>query len=280
MKSKSPRIDPAEDNAFFPSDYSLSEFTSQVTDLSDYDYPEPYQGNRKVLVIAADERYLMTDNGSLFSTGNHPVETLVPMFHMNAAGFDFEIATLSGNMTKFELWAMPSLDEIIMPFYERFREAFRHPRRLSDISTGLTAESEYAAIFIPGGHGALIALSESKAVAETLRWAISSGRFVISLCHGPAAFLSLRHGINPLHGYSICAFPDRLDKQTPDIGYMPGHLTWYFGEKLREMGITLFNDGITGSVHKDRKLLTGDSPLAANALGRLAANELLAAYAI
>lgn len=280
MKSKSPRIDPAEDNAFFPSDYSLDEFTSSVTDLSDYEYPAPYQGARKVLVIAADERYLLMDNGSLFSTGNHPVETLVPMYHMSAAGFDFEIATLSGNMAKFEFWAMPSLDDKIIPFYERFREAFRHPRKLPEITAGLTNESEYAAIFIPGGHGALIAMSESQSVAETLRWAMSNGRFVISLCHGPAAFLSLRDGENPLRGYSICAFPDSMDKQTPDIGYMPGHLTWYFGEKLRGMGINIVNDDITGSVHKDCNVLTGDSPFAANALGRLAATELLAAYAV
>lgn len=280
MKSKSPKPDPAEDNAFFPSDYSLSEFTSPVTDLSNYEYPAPYQGARKVLVIAADERYLLTDNGSLFSTGNHPVETLVPMYHMRAAGFDFEIATLSGNMAKFEHWAMPSEDKKIMPFYEQYRDAFRHPRKLSEICMELTSASEYAAVFIPGGHGALIAMSESQAVADTLRWAISNGRLVISLCHGPAAFLSLRHGINPLNGYSICAFPDSVDKQTPDIGYMPGHLTWYFGEKLRGMGINIVNDDITGSVHKDRNVLTGDSPFAANALGRLAATELLAAYAV
>ena len=34
---------------------------------------------------------------------------------------------------------------------------------------------------------------------------------------------------------------------------------------------------IDGSVHKDRRLLTGDSPLAGNALGILAADELLKA---
>ncbi len=44
------------------------------------------------------------------------------------------------------------------------------------------------------------------------------------------------------------------------------------------MGMTIVNDDITGRVHKDRKLLTGDSPFAANALGKLAAQELLMAY--
>jgi len=59
---------------------------------------------------------------------------------------------------------------------------------------------------------------------------------------------------------------------------MPGHLTWYFGEELKAMGMTIINDDIDGSVNKDRYLLTGDSPFAANALGQLAANELLAVY--
>ena len=36
---KQPQTDPAEENAFFPSAYSLSQFTSPVSDLSGADYP-------------------------------------------------------------------------------------------------------------------------------------------------------------------------------------------------------------------------------------------------
>ena len=104
--SKSPQVDIAEDNAFFPSEYSLSQYTSPVSDLDGVDYPKPYRGKHKILVIAADERYLPTDNGKLFSTGNHPIETLLPLYHLHAAGFEFEVATISGLMTKFEYWAM------------------------------------------------------------------------------------------------------------------------------------------------------------------------------
>jgi molecular chaperone Hsp31 and glyoxalase 3 len=277
-KSKQPQIDHAEDNAFFPSEYSLGEFTSPVSDLSDADYPRRHNGGKKILVIAADERYLKTDTGALFSTGNHPVETLVPLYHLQAAGFEFDVATVSGQMAKFEYWAMPRQDPRIMPFFREYQSKFQSPEKLSDVVKGLSGDSDYAAVFIPGGHGALIGLPESDAVADTLRWAIHHDRFVISLCHGPAAFLSLRNGENPLNGYSICAFPDATDKQTPEMGYMPGHLTWYFGEELKAMGMTIINDDIDGSVNKDRYLLTGDSPFAANALGQLAAKELLAVY--
>ena len=45
--------------------------------------------------------------------------------------------------------------------------------------------------------------------------------------------------------------------------------------KLKALGFEIVNDDISGAVQKDRKMLTGDSPLAGNALGLLAAKELL-----
>ena len=163
--SKNPQVDIAEDNAFFPSEYSLSQYTSPVSDLDGVDYPKPYSGKHKILVIAADERYLPTDNGKLFSTGNHPIETLLPLYHLHAAGFEFEVATISGLMTKFEYWAMPHKDEKVMPFFEQHKSLFRNPKKLADVVASLNADSEYAAIFVPGGHGALIGLPESQDVA-------------------------------------------------------------------------------------------------------------------
>lgn len=276
ISDKQPQPDPAEDNAFFPSRYSLSQFTSPKSDLSGAEYPNPYAGGKKVLMIGADERYLLTDNGSFFSTGNHPVETLLPMYHLDNAGFDFDVATVSGNPVKFEYWAMPSEDTEVKGLFVKYRSQFRQPLKLSDVVEG--GLDDYIAIFIPGGHGALIGLPESKDVAAALEWAAAKDRFVISLCHGPAAFLAV--GDSDIYrGYKICAFPDALDAQTPDIGYMPGHLTWKFGEKLKALGFEIVNDGISGAVHQDRKLLTGDSPLAGNALGKLAAGALLEAAA-
>ncbi|WP_092672681.1 glyoxalase III HchA [Rosenbergiella nectarea] len=273
-ENKAPQIDPAERNAYFPSQYSLSQFTSSVSDLSDDEYSDKYQGKAKVLVIATDERYVKTDNGKLFSTGNHPVETLLPMYHLHAAGFDFDIATPSGRMTKFEYWAMPNDDKKVIPFFEKYHEKFLNPLSLPDVVAQL-ADNDYAAVFIPGGHGALIGLPNDPNVAKVLRWALEKDKFILSICHGPAAFLALRDGDNPLSGYSICAFPDSADKQTPDIGYMPGGLTWFFGKELKEMGLTLVNDEISGKVHSDRKVITGDSPFAANELGKVAAKTLV-----
>lgn len=270
-----PTPDPAEENAFFPSPYSLSQFTSAKSDLSDANYPNAYTGNRfKILLIGADERYLKTDNGSLFSTGNHPVETLLPMYHLDKAGFSFDVATLSGNPVKFEYWAMPREDKEVMGLFAKYRDRFQHPLKLADVIKQGLDGSDYIAVFIPGGHGALIGLPESDDVKAVLEWAAARDKFVVSLCHGPAALLAVGES-DIYRGYKICAFPDALDEQTPDIGYMPGHLTWKFGERLKSIGFEIINDGISGATHQDRKMLTGDSPLAGNALGKLAAAALL-----
>ena len=278
---KRPAPDHAEDNAFFPSPYSLSQFTSPKSDLSGADYPNAYKGGRwKILLIGADERYLLTDNGTMFSTGNHPVETLLPMYHLDKAGFAFDVATLSGNPVKFEFWAMPSEDTEVKDFYAKYREQFKSPLKLADvIETALGDDSDYIGVFIPGGHGALIGLPESTEVKRVLQWAVANDKFVISLCHGPAALLAAGLGESKssyiFNGYKMCAFPDSLDAKTPEIGYMPGHLTWKFGEQLNALGVEIINEGISGATFKDRKLLTGDSPLAGNNLGKLAAGALL-----
>ncbi|TWT10702.1 glyoxalase III HchA [Reyranella sp. CPCC 100927] len=278
---KRPTPDQAEDNAFFPSPYSLGQFTSSKSDLGDADYPNAYrEGRWKVLMIATDERYLLMQNGTMFSTGNHPVEMLLPMYHIDKAGFDVDIATLSGNPVKLELWALPKEDEAVQSVYRKYLDKLKRPLKLSDvIEKNLGDNSDYIAVFIPGGHGALIGIPQSLDVKTVLRWAMNKDKHIISLCHGPAALLAAGIGEAKedyiFKGYKICVFPDDIDRKTPDIGYMPGAMPWFIGEKLRELGVEILNSDITGETHQDRKLITGDSPFASNNVGKAAARALL-----
>lgn len=280
--SKSPTPDTAEENAFFPSPYSLSKYTSSKTDFAGADYPTPYTGGKwRVLMIASDERYLLMQNGRMFSTGNHPVEMLLPMYHLDAAGFPIEVATLSGNPVKLEMWAMPGEDEAVRRIYQKYLPQLKEPKKLSDcIASNLGSDSPYLAVFVPGGHGVMAGIPRSAEVKRVLQWAMASDRHVITLCHGPACLLAAGVGENKddyiYKGYEICVFPDSLDqKANLEIGYIPGPLKWLVGENLKALGVKILNDGITGQCTQDRKLITGDSPLASNKLGQLAAAALL-----
>ncbi len=277
--SREPTRDPAEYDAWFPSPYSLSQYIPPKTDFDGADYPNPHKGGKKILMVATDERYVPTKGEKLFSSGNHPVETMLPMMHLDAAGFDIDVATLSGNPVKFELWAMPAEDEAVAAFYQRYLPRFRDPKKLADVLAG--SLEDYAAVLVPGGHGALNDIPESADMAQALNWALENDRYIVTLCHGPACLLAPAAADGaadyPFKGYEIVVFPDALDEgANVDIGYIPGHLRWLLAESLEKLGVKVLNTGITGQVHRDRKLLTGDSPLASNALGRLAAEALLA----
>lgn len=222
------------------------------------------------------------DGGEFFSTGNHPVEMLLPILHMDKAGFDVDIATLSGDPVKLEVWALPSEDEAVKEVYEKYKEKMRRPLNLHTVwGTGFTDDTPYIGIFIPGGHGVLNDIPFSPVVGDILRWADKSSRYFISLCHGPASMLAANVGKEEgspfiYEGYKVNVFPDTLDTGTNiDIGYIPGKMPWLVGEELRKLGVIPVNTGITGETHRDRFVLTGDSPLASNNLGKLAAEVLL-----
>ncbi|QCE32237.1 protein deglycase HchA [Acetobacteraceae bacterium] len=280
--SKSPIPDKAEHNAFFPSPFSLSQFTASKTDFSAIDHPHIYRGKKKILMIATQERYLKMKDGKYFSTGNHPVEMLLPMHHLNLAGFEFDIATPSGDLVKLERWAFPQEDKAIAETFEKYRSKLENPLDLRDVAqNSLQENSPYIAIFIPGGHGVLNDIPTNKDVSKILHWAQKEQHFIISLCHGPAALLAASSTQSenefPFKGYEICVFPDSYDAETlPEIGYLPSPTPWLAAEKLEALGLKILNKDITGKVHRDRNLLTGDSPLASNALGQLAAKTLLA----
>ena len=270
-----------EDGAFSPSPLALKLATSSKTDFDGTVYENPYKGGKlKVLMVCTEERNMTMANGKKFSTGNHPVEMLLPMLHLRNAGFDIDIFTPTGKDVKIEMWAMPKEDENVKTIYSELKEQFEKPKNLSDfVNNSMNDNSDYIAIFIPGGHGAMLGLPENNDLCKLIHWSHEKDLFMLAICHGPAALLAANLNSDKdsfiFKGYSVAAFPDSVDRQTPMIGYMPGHMPWKFGEKLKELGVTFINSKADNTCHIDRKLISGASPKAANNFGKLSATELL-----
>jgi molecular chaperone Hsp31 and glyoxalase 3 len=266
------------DGSYSPSKMALKMGVSDKTDNENITY-QKYQGKRsKILVIFTEEKNLKMKNGKFFSTGNHPVEALLPMLHLKNAGFEFEIATPTGKPVVFEMWAFPEKDEHVKGIYNENKASFEKPLKLSEfIKSSFDHSESYAAVFVPGGHGAMIGIPENKNVATILRWANEKDLFTISLCHGPGAFLSTTLGNQEFlyKGYNMAVFPDSVDNKTPMFGYLPGKMPYGLSEKLKSLGVNLMNTKMDKTVCVDRRLITGSSPLASNELGKLAANTLL-----
>ena len=267
-----------EDGSYSPSKVALKMSVSKKSDFENITYSK-YTGKKsKILVIFTEQKNLKMKNGKLFSTGNHPLEALLPMLHLRNAGFEFEIATPTGKPVVFEMWAFPSEDKEVNDIYNAHTSSFEKPLKLADfIENEFTKTEDYAAVFVPGGHGAMIGIPEDRNVGKILNWAHENDLFTISLCHGPGAFLTTNLDNQKFlySGYNMAVFPDSVDKQTPMIGYLPGQMPFGLSEPLKSLGATLVNSKMDKTVCVDRKLITGASPLASNELGKLAAETLL-----
>lgn len=269
-----------EDNLYEPSPASLKVAAPDKTNYDHTTFDRKVDGEQhRILVVCTEEGRLPTANGKHFSTGNHPVELFVPLLHLRAAGFSFELATPTGRPVEIEKWALPEEDETVMGIYREMQPELNSPAALTDIADRLRGgRSNYDAVFFPGGHGALLGLPESLSVREVIQWAVGNDKFILAICHGPAALLAADSMDKfPFSGYKMAAFPDKVDKTLPTMGYLPGQLTWFFNERLKALDVEIVNTLATGTCHRDRKLITGDSPLAANEFGKMSAEALLAA---
>jgi molecular chaperone Hsp31 and glyoxalase 3 len=238
-----------------------------------------YRGDKKVLVLCTEERYLEMTNGALFSTGHNVQETAVPLMHLSAAGFEFDVVTPSGAPAVLEQWSVPKKDRAVLGFMRAHKARFDRPLSLASMVAGgaLDEGSPYVAVFFPGGHGAMVGVPEDPNVAALVRWSEQTGRWMVVVCHGPAALMAARGdgAPHPYAGYEMVAFPDKVDRQSPAMGYLPGVLPWFPCEELEAQSMKILNDDITGATHVDRKLVSGDSPKACDALGKYVAHALL-----
>lgn len=277
-----------EKGIYIPSKSSLKLAAPSKTNYDNTEYDTPYTGKKKILMVCTEEQYMTMENGNKFDTGNHPVEMMVPLLHFKKAGFEVDVFTPTGDPVKVEQWAMPEEDDDFKNIYAEYKPKLENPNSIAGFVANDMADSDdYAAIFIPGGHGAMLGLPEDKNLGELLRWGHDNDLFTLAICHGPAALLAAnldspdgsdKSGNDFIFkGYKIVAFPTSMDKQMPKLGYLPGTMPWYFGDKLEDLGMTIDNKLASGQTHQDRKLISGDGPLAANEFGKLCANELLRA---
>lgn len=269
---------PTDDGAFSPSPLAIRLGTTPKTDFDGGAYANPYKGTKsRVLMICTEERNLTMANGKKFSTGNNPVEMGLPMLHLINAGFEIDIVTPTGAPVAIEMWAMPTKDTDVQKLFDDYADAFGNPLSLVDfVANDMTDNTSHVAIFIPGGHGAMIGLPDNDDLGKVLHWAHDEGLYTMVLCHGPAALLAAKNEYDFLYtGYKMTVFPDSVDRQTPMIGYLPGLVPWWVCEKLNALGVEIINTKADASCHVDRHLISGASPQASNNFGRLAAETLL-----
>ncbi len=267
-----------EDNSYTPSKASLAIGAPKKSDYDHRVYENAYTGgDKKVLVLCVDEKYLECTNGKRMRTGNHPIELFVVLMHLQKAGFKPEFATLTGGAVVIEEFAMPTEDEAVVAFRQEHSDDLQNPKVLSEVVNNLN--DDYVAVYIPGGHGAILGLPESNDTKNALKWFIDNDKPIVTICHGPSSLLSLTKDEDPadfyFQGYKLACFPDSGDSLMTQAGYLPGKMPWGFSTILEGLNVEIVSKTPIGKTQVDRNLISGDTPMAANKLGNIAADFLL-----
>jgi putative intracellular protease/amidase len=139
----------------------------------------------------------------------------------------------------------------------------RRPLKLSDVRL-----EDYAAVYLPGGHGPMSDLAFDADVGRLLTAQLASGNPLFIVCHGPAAILATRiHGVSPFKGYKITCFTN--DEENA-VGVAP-MATWLLETDLKDkVGINFSRGGEIWKPYmvEDRNLVTGQNPASAAVLAK------------
>ncbi len=153
-------------------------------------------------------------------------------------------------------------------------ETLQHPRDLSQMSDEEILS--FDAVFLPGGHGAMVDLPSNVDVGRAVRLLHLREKTVATVCHGPAAFLSAGSGPEGawlFDGYKLVSVTDEEEKQIP---YGKLGMSWSLERELKNNG-AVFDDGDAAWVSHvvvDRNLVTGQNPDSSEAMAEAILKKL------
>ncbi|KAK0745995.1 class I glutamine amidotransferase-like protein [Schizothecium vesticola] len=212
-------------------------------------------------------------------SGYFLTELAKPLSHLLESGYEVTFASPLGKEPTPDPLSV-SLAAFAGNFYERQREldliermkrenGFARPRRFNEI--GDEELKGYAGVFIPGGHAPLADLGDNPDLGRILNHFHQEGKPTAALCHGPWAFLSTKCAGDKefaYKGYKLTSWSDAEEKFMERV---------VFGGEVEKVESALAKEGAEmvegvgtamGRITEDREVVTGDNPMAAEALGR------------
>lgn len=132
---------------------------------------------------------------------------------------------------------------------------------------------DFAAVFIPGGHGTMFDFPGDRFVQGLLAGFHHAGKPIASVCHGPAAFVGVvRQDGQPLvDGFTLTAFSDVEEK----LSGLRDQVPFLLSARLRELGGKVENGlPFLAHVREDRNLITGQNPKSSEPAAQLLVERL------
>ena len=228
-------------------------------------------GGASVLIVVSAAQTLTLREGVEHPTGFFLNELSEPLAHLLAAGYAVEFASPGGRPPQVDAHSVTFLagDARDRALALIAAQPLDSPHALEDLSEAQLRR--FVGVFIPGGHAPMQDLHADPALGRVLAHFHAAGKPTAALCHGPAALLSAPRvdGQWIYAGYRMTGFPRYTERALELFGALDGHMPFYLDEALTQAGAayTTTFPPVIPRVIRDRELLTGQDPYAADRLG-------------
>lgn len=246
-----------------------------------------------ILVVGSNSTQLEALGGGTITVGQFLNETAIPVLALLEAGYDFLLATPTGEK--------PHLDkDSDVPLYfggdeaahKRAKDFFLDHPAMNDVRTLRSVIDEglgrFAGVFFPGGHAPVVDLMQDPEVGELLRHFHHHNKPTAALCHGPMAILGALENSGdfrsalldgdfekasnlaeawPYAGYRMTVF-SRSEEAFAEENVFHKKLRFNMPDALESAGGEVVTAGANFTPHviEDRELVTGQNPMSDHAL--------------
>jgi len=224
--------------------------------------------NAKILFVVTSHSSLGTTDEK---TGVWFEELAAPYYVFSDAGYEVHITSVAGGPVPIDPRSLqkegtnpPSVDRFLQD--SNAREKIRYTN-----STATITATDYAAIFLPGGHGTMWDLPNSCDLARLINDFYVAGKPVAAVCHGPAGLTSVckQDGDPLVKGLRVTGFTNAEEDAVGLTKIVP----FLLESRLRELGAEVENaPNFEAHTVVDGNLVTGQNPASSVA----AAKDVLA----
>ncbi|GAB4353880.1 MAG: type 1 glutamine amidotransferase domain-containing protein [Kiloniellaceae bacterium] len=212
---------------------------------------------------------LLTSHDELGSTGKatgfHWEEMTTPYWKLREAGYGIDFASPAGGPPPAD--PKTGAKEGRPASVQRFMDddgamkALTAARPVAEVNAG-----DYVGIYLPGGHGTMWDLAQTKAVGGLIAEAYEAGAVIGAICHGPAGLVgaNLSSGEPLVRGKRVNSFTDEEERKVGLDKVVP----YLLESRLRSLGAKFEGNPEPFGAHvvRDGRLVTGQNPASAEKL--------------
>jgi len=248
-----------------------------------------------ILVVGSNATQLEAKTGGTITIGQFLNETAVPLMAIVAAGYDFVLATPTGEKPHVD----QDSDALIYFANDdaartRARDFFNNDPAMNNVQSlravidaGL---DRFAGVFFPGGHAPVVDVMQDPDTREVLRHFHTASKPTAAICHGPMGILAALDNAREFRAALIAGDPAKARALAKDWQYAGYRMTVFsrseeaFAEEnvfkaklffnmpdaLEAAGGTVVTTDadFTSHVIVDRELITAQNPMSDHELAR------------